>query len=518
MKTFALFTIITLLTTLTSAMVQHHDHHKCGHAHFNETAVRIEVDEQPLHTTSDDGRLLATTSYPNIRITTDFSLLTAGSTAFKNYVQNQLMPVVVDYFKAALKVKQPLTSALKLPASFKTICGYNVPKALSTGVNTDFYLIVSSQSDSASNWVANAGSCYLAAGSSRPVIARMLFNLVYTTDATGNVLEHEKNVYLTIHEMLHAFGFTSQNFANFIDSNGKTLTNVVKKVSVNGVVRSFLDVEPLTSNLRKFHGCNNLPGAMLEDDGGAGTAGSHFERRAFLYEVMTSGVMTGYRVSPFSFNVLEGSGWYVPDYSYAEPFYFGQGEGCNFLYQDCAASTFSFSEFCKSTTSTRGCTASGRGGGVCASDSRSGNCYYMFPVEQYDCDDKTAAKNARLPTQEVYGRGLGSKCFSGSLTTASKASQTSFCFKYTCVGSGINTQVQVNVGGTTVTCKSEGTMTVKGYNGVINCPDPLNFCNTAGKQYCPRNCMGRGKCVNNKCVCNKGSSGIDCGVVGTWGN
>jgi len=517
MKTFALFTIITLLSTFTFAMV--HDHATCSHAHFKEEEpLRIDVDEQPLHSTTEDGRLLATASYPNIRITTDFSLLTQGTTAFKNYIQYQLMPVVVDYFEAALRVKQPLTTPLKLTSSYSSICGYNVPKALYSGVNTDFYLIVSSQSDTANNWVANAGACYLSSGNSRPLIARMLFNLAYTSDATGDALAHEKNVYLTIHEMIHAFGFTSSNFANFIDSNGKTLKNVVKQVSVNGVVKSFLDVEPLTSNLRKFYGCSTLPGAMLEDDGGAGTAGSHFERRAFLYEVMTSGVITGYRVSSFSFNLLEGSGWYVPDYSYAEPFYFGQGEGCNFLYQDCSASSFNFNEFCKATGPSRGCSANGRGGGICASDSRSDGCYYMFPAEQYDCDDKDAVSYARLPNQEVYGRGLGSKCFTGSLTTGSKASQSSFCFKYTCAGSGLNTQVTVAVGSTTVTCKSEGTVSVKGFTGAIDCPDPLTFCSTAGKLYCPRNCMGRGTCVNNKCVCNNGSSGIDCGIVGTWGN
>ena len=104
----------------------------------------------------------------------------------------------------------------------------------------------------------------------------------------------------------------------------------------------------------------------------------------------------------------------------------------------------------------------------------------------YDCDSGDAAANARLPALETYGRGLGSKCFTGNLTTQTKSSQTSFCFLYTCVGSGLNTTVQVNVGNTTVTCKSQGTATVKGYNGVVNCPDPLAFCNTAGKKFLPK--------------------------------
>jgi len=55
-------------------------------------------------------------------------------------------------------------------------------------------------------------------------------------------------------------------------------------------------------------------------------------------------------------------------------------------------------------------------------------------------------------------------------------------------------------------------MSVDGLFGTVDCPDPLTFCNTVGKQYCPRGCMGRGTCVDNKCVCNPGFKGIDCGL------
>jgi hypothetical protein len=53
---------------------------------------------------------------------------------------------------------------------------------------------------------------------------------------------------------------------------------------------------------------------------------------------------------------------------------------------------------------------------------------------------------------------------------------------------------------------------VSGYYGTIDCPDPLTFCQSGGQKYCPRNCMGRGKCVYNKCQCYIGFKGIDCGL------
>jgi len=138
-----------------------------------------------------------------------------------------------------------------------------------------------------------------------------------------------------------------------------------------------------------------------------------------------------------------------------------------------------------------------------------------MPTLDYDCENGDAIDNARLPTVEAFGRGAGSKCFTGNLTKlTTKSSQTSMCFKYTCVGSGLTTTLEVTMGTAKAVCKTEGPLKVTGYNGNLNCPDPLTFCGTVGKKYCPRNCMGRGKCVNNQCVCDIGFSGTDCGISG----
>jgi len=431
--------------------------------------------------------------------------MTLGTASFKSYVQNDLMPPVIDYFQAALAVKQPLTSNLKISSS--SICDYATPTVLKNGVATDFFVVVTSTSDEA-NWVASAGSCYLSSTTKRPLVARMMFNLVYTKDASNDVLLHERNMYLTMHEMMHALGFTGSSFKNVINSAGKTLTGHIKTVNLGGVARTVLDVAPLTAKLRAHYGCATLPGAFLEDDGGAGTEGSHFERRHFIYETMCSGVIHGRRISEFSLSVLEGSGWYMPNYTYAEPFFFGKGQGCNFLYQDCTAQTFNYEEFC--TGSTRGCSPVGRGGGICSSDTRSEGCKYHIPNLDYDCENPSASDNARFPTKESFGRTAGSKCFEGTLTTLSKGTDSSFCFKYNCVGTGLTTKLEVMVGTTKVTCTKEAQLKVTGYNGLLNCPDPLTFCNTVGKKYCPRGCLGRGTCVNNVCKCKTGYSGVDC--------
>ena len=498
---------ICLLIGLTAA---HSDHpgFGCYHNEITEEPALLDVDEEPLP--SGDSRTLATATYPKIRMTADYSNLVQGTTAFKTYVQKELMPAVLAYFQAAFAVKQPLTSALKITT--KTICGLTTPSALTKGVSTDFYLLVTSKSDSTSNFVASAGSCMLSSTTKRPIVASMLFNLYYTKPANGDALIHEQNMYLTMHEMLHAFGFTGSSFKNFIDASGKTLTGHLKTATLSGTTRTILAVEPLVTKLRAHYGCSTLQGAYLEDDGGSGTAGSHFERRHFLYEAMTSGVIQGLRLSEFSLAVMEGSGWYMPNYTYADPFYAGKGEGCGFLTTSCTSSSIlNYDEFCAKENS-RGCGIVGNAGGVCTSDTRSDDCQFYIPVKAYSCENADAVDYARFPSKEVYGRSAGSKCFTGDLTTTSNPTASSFCFKYNCLGSGLSTTLQVIVGTTTVTCKAAGKIKVTGLNGNLNCPDPLTFCSTIGKKVCRLNCLNRGKCVSGKCVCNTGFTGIDCAM------
>jgi hypothetical protein len=55
----------------------------------------------------------------------------------------------------------------------------------------------------------------------------------------------------------------------------------------------------------------------LEDDGGSGSMGSHWERSAFGNEGMTASDMEGPVFSKFTLLLLQASGWYVADMKYA---------------------------------------------------------------------------------------------------------------------------------------------------------------------------------------------------------
>jgi hypothetical protein len=86
---------------------------------------------------------------------------------------------------------------------------------------------------------------------------------------------------------------------------------------------------------RKHFGCETLTGVELEDDGGGGTTGSHWEMRTLLNDYMVG--INIYSLYPtvksvFTLALLEDSGWYWADYSKADlALKWGHLAGCDFL-------------------------------------------------------------------------------------------------------------------------------------------------------------------------------------------
>jgi len=496
---FKRLSVLFLIALITSPILTFDEGHKCTHDDVDHPEPEITVVDEDFNPEGNDhsGRTLA--SYSRFRT---YGYYGAAGSTLKNYISSDLIPPVLDYFSAALRVKYPVSGKLKFSTS--SICGISTPSVLKSGVDADFVLVI--VTDSSSDYVANSYTCNMASGTNRPLIGRTTISSHYIK-ATTDPLLHEKNMICMMHELTHILGFAKSMYSRFISSSGKKLSGHVTSTSINGGTSTVLNVEPLTTKLRDHFGCSTLKGAYMENSGTSATAGSHFERRIFSFEFMTSGLIYQQQVSKFTLALLEGSGWYVADYSFADPFWWGQGQGCSFVTGAC--STSKFDEFCSS--SSRDCTNPGRGGGSCSTDGRSDNCKFIHPSVSYDCDSSDAKAYARIPSIQAFGRGQNSKCFSGTLNSGSSAgSQTTFCFKYTCSGTGSNTALTLKLGTKEVVCTSEGKKTVSGYAGAINCPDPLTFCKTVGAKACPRNCMGRGTCNNGVCKCDSGFKGIDC--------
>jgi len=456
--------------------------------------------ERNLNAEEGGDRVLAASK---IRITNDYTYLTEGSEEFLNYVKVELIPVT-SYLQAAVSNKYPLTSPITITKD--TVCGRATPQGLLNGADTDLYVIYNSKTDTGS-WVASATSCQVSTGVRRPTIITIGLNVRTLNVASINdPLTHDVNINTLTHEYIHGLGLNGVYFNYFVDSNGNALSGHVKKVTLSGIERTVLDLPSLTTRIRNFIGCSSIPGYFLTESGSA-----HPDERFFRWDIMANGASTGAKISQFTLGFLEGTGWYSIDYSYAEPYFFGQGQGCTFYGDGLVASNME--EYCTGTD--KACTEVGDSGGYCNGSTDLEGYKVVTAQPLMNCENPRGVSYTSLASQQVYGRGLGSKCFTGTLTTSKTkvASQNTYCLTYECSGSGTSTQLQLNFGSTGVTCTEKGPKSVDGYSGQINCPDPVAYCQTVGRKTCPRNCMGRGSCVSGKCVCKSGFKGTDCGFT-----
>ena len=78
---------------------------------------------------------------------------------------------------------------------------------------------------------------------------------------------------------------------------------------------SLMVTPKVVEEVRRHFDCEKLEGAELEDQGGDGTALTHWEKRIFQNEAMTGTVHTKNPLySRLTFALLEDSGWYLPNY------------------------------------------------------------------------------------------------------------------------------------------------------------------------------------------------------------
>jgi len=256
--------VLLLALVMTSVFAFHEDHGdgtKCTHDdHEHPEPEILDIDEEFQVTDEQtEGRNLAA-SYPKIRMYAYYGMLSTASESFRTYMQNELGPAALAYFKGALRVKYPVTGTLKLPASVKSVCNVPTPSILTTGVAADYAIIFDSAVGTTS-WVAESYACYLAAGTKRPLVAKALLNTNLFKAPGNDVLLHEKNIYLLLHEMTHTLGFASGLYKYFLTDTGQTRTGHILSKSTDLGTATVINVPAITNRIRKFFGCSTIAGA-----------------------------------------------------------------------------------------------------------------------------------------------------------------------------------------------------------------------------------------------------------------
>eukprot|EP00286_Rhodomonas_abbreviata_P015084 CAMPEP_0181315854 /NCGR_PEP_ID=MMETSP1101-20121128/15591_1 /TAXON_ID=46948 /ORGANISM="Rhodomonas abbreviata, Strain Caron Lab Isolate" /LENGTH=643 /DNA_ID=CAMNT_0023423077 /DNA_START=243 /DNA_END=2171 /DNA_ORIENTATION=- len=342
----------------------------------------------------------------------------------------------------------------------------------------------------------------------RPVVGYMHF---CTNQVKDNIKGEpsQENVMLALHELTHILGMSTSSFAFFRDSTGKPKTercpdakgcqsydiygyppllkdgsykiasNTVQKFSERGNTISRL-VTPTVRDVSRTHfNCSTLAGAELENDGGDGTALSHWEKRLFVSEYMTGSQGAGIEdvLSLFTLAVLQDSGWYEVNFGAAGEFKWGRGKGCDFPLDTCPDENM---EQCRNLAQPK-CTFDYSAIGSCYNDPLMDGCPFVSP--QQHCNRSSPFVLQRCGKEDCTGGSFGanSACFETSLfleNYEATLGTTASCYEHRCIDGPNGRYVEIRTpDGRWQACDgSQAVLQAHGYVGYVHCPPAQTLC------------------------------------------
>ncbi|KAK9066693.1 hypothetical protein SSX86_014016 [Deinandra increscens subsp. villosa] len=340
-----------------------------------------------------------------------------------------------------------------------------------------------------------------------------------------------------IHEVIHVLGFDPHAFTHFRDERKRRRSQVTKETMDEKLGRMVTRVvlPRVTMHSRYHYGAfsENFTGLELEDGGGRGTSGSHWEKRLLMNEIMTGSVDTRSVISKMTLALLEDSGWYEANYSMAERLDWGLNQGTEFVTNRC--NLWKGAYHCN-TTQFSGCTYNREAEGYCPIVNYSGDlpqwaryfpqpnkggqsmladyCTYFVPYSDGSCIDNNSARMPDIMLGEV--RGSSSRCMASSLVRSGfvrgSMTQGNGCYQHRC----INMTLEVAVDGIWKACPEVGgPIQFPGFNGELICPPYHELCAVNPvlvSNQCSNSCSSNGDCIDGKCACFLGFDGHDCSI------
>jgi len=241
----------------------------------------------------------------------------------------------VHTLEKLIKIKQPqnyvFTDEMLLKNSInywdKTKIGDDATEGM-VSLNIDLFIFIrfGNNTDMGSSTLASASAKYLDQDSGQPLLG--LINLNRNVDYTKvNSLRYFELILL--HEMTHVLGFTQYFFKTFFH-------NFLEKEDNYGIKRAYINSAKVVEVAKKYFNCSTVEGVELEDYGGSGTVGSHWESRILLGEYMNGVTYSEEEViSEFTLALLEDTGFYQVKYYTGGLMQFGKNKGCEFLNSKC---------------------------------------------------------------------------------------------------------------------------------------------------------------------------------------
>lgn len=477
--------------------------YKCHHDEFADRMPIEDIKVKPGKPFKGRG---LTTSLRNFRIKIDYTL----SDSFIN--SNQALTSLYEmskrillntkkYFESFLKIQSPDTISL---SSYG--CGTLTTNPV-TNEPVDLYVIISAENNASTSYFAAASTCKTDSSTSRPIVGVYYLNFA---NLKGTKM-YEYFYFTTFtHEFMHIIFFSASLFDKY--RNPANLSEAVpashyETEQINSKTQfTKLKYPSLVALAQKYYRCPNLTYIPLENGGGSGTAGSHWEKLFFPEDIMNPTIESPAKISPFTVEMIRATGWYTVEGDPSSYYDWGKDDGCVFTNTSCPIST----EYCPADADLKKniCSTDFTGKSTCSSlTDYFGSCILKRKLE-ISCL-LNLPDDINMGAEEIYGP--HSRCIPWHNKETGDVSAE--CHSIRCVNNELQLRLKSNI---TKTCRYKGEVIAFGGKWQIACPDPLLLCNNFANR-CPMDCNGvNGYCLNGgKCFCFTGFSGTDCGTCST---
>ncbi|EGR26891.1 leishmanolysin family protein, putative [Ichthyophthirius multifiliis] len=493
--------------------------HQCGHDKFKEEYKYESIPSDSVEQSSDI-RNLQFKQARNMVITYNMDYFKPLATSplkdkligITNSCEKALN-LATQYFSRLIKIFPKKEADMRFKYSNKKCGLVPIPDIdRSQGKNSDLHLYISYTVEPGKNTLAYAGWCQFI-DRLGPTHGTVNFNLgLLAAKNLQDPIVFEDLMEIVIHEMTHVLGFSDNDVPRWVNSKGQPHTVPIVKFVTRGVERLFLRTPHVLAFAKKYYGCEKLLGMPLENQGGSGSAGSHWEQTAIADEYMNaSSSHTQAHFSGFTTNLLRDTGFYAEvNFSMEEAMTYGQGKGCEFITGKCDQN---IREFCTPVQDDGLCDYYHYGSSSCSiGEYNDSDCNTSKIYANTKCWDTNSDFNTKQ-NQSVYGVkfGINSKCFNGTLLNKNYIQNNKLkgnCYQYQC-----NRNLQqliIEVGDQKIICTQNlAQIKVSEFSGYIQCPENINeFCGF--KKYCPNYCSANGYCLKGQCYCANGFYGQDC--------
>ena len=356
-------------------------------------------------------------------------------------------------------------------------------------VNNDVIIFPQFDRDLGSNVLAAAAPC-IVTNSNRPYGGVLYINTNLNFNK-GNTNQYLKNILL--HEITHILVFHPYFFTAL-------------KLNQTEGSNSYIISPKAIDKAREHFDCSSITRIPLENQGGTGSVGSHWESRYMLGDYMISTDYPDQAISDITLGLFEDSGFYKVNYYSGGLFKFGKGKGCEFFNKDCIENEkATFEEFCD-TANAAMCSSSRTLKSSCYlttytssiptayqyfSDPRKGGFpaadYCPVPYQAHSSStyfsNHCQIGSSSLSSEYNEKIGFDSFCFMSSILPSSSTTSTSqipICYEVRCDAD--NNQFTVTIGSSEIACPTEGgtVNAPSGFTGSIVCPKYSDICLSDG--------------------------------------